>query len=117
MALTTSESGGMGGEGEEEGEEPQARRKRRSRWGDVEGETDRDLANLRAAEAAAEAERLARADREQQAYASERAVITNVCPPSDPSTLPEEQRRLISSEDAALAVLRDAIDFDPASLA
>ncbi|KAL5104668.1 Pre-mRNA-processing factor 39 [Taenia crassiceps] len=111
--LTASESGVAGGEGEDEGEEPQAKRKRRSRWGDVEGETDRDLANLRAAEAAAEAERLARADRDQRAYASERAAITNVCPPSDPSTLPEEQRRLISSEDAALAVLRDAIDFDP----
>ncbi|VDK35512.1 unnamed protein product [Taenia asiatica] len=113
VTLTASESGGVGGEGEDEGEEPQAKRKRRSRWGDVEGETDRDLANLRAAEAAAEAERLARADREQRAYASERAAITNVCPPSDPSTLPEEQRRLVSSEDAALAVLRDAIDFDP----
>ncbi|VDM18177.1 unnamed protein product [Hydatigera taeniaeformis] len=111
--LAAPESSGAGGEGEDEGVEPQAKRKRRSRWGDVEGETDRDLANLRAAEAAAEAERLARADREQRAYASERAAITNVCPPSDPSTLPEDQRRLISPEDAALAVLRDAIDFDP----
>ncbi|CDS36653.1 pre mRNA processing factor 39 [Echinococcus multilocularis] len=113
VAVAPSESGGVVGEGEDEVEEPQAKRKRRSRWGDVEGETDRDLANLRAAEAAAEAERLARADRDQRAYASERAAITNVCPPSDLSTLPEEQRRLISPEDAALAVLRDAIDFDP----
>ena len=95
--------------------EPRAKRLRRSRWGDVAGETDRDLANLRAAQEAAEAERQARADRDQRAYALERAAITEVKPPPDPAALPEEQRRLLTPEEAAVAVLRDAINFDPVS--
>ncbi|KAM7536397.1 hypothetical protein Aperf_G00000081031 [Anoplocephala perfoliata] len=110
---TASGDKSSGTESEEEEEEPAAKRRRRTRWGDTKGETDRDLAEFRAAEAAAEAERLARADREQRAYAEERAAITKVKPPSDPSSLPEDQRRLISAEEAAIAVLRDAIEFDP----
>lgn len=101
---------------ESEEEEPAAKRRRRTRWGDTKGEADRDLAEFRAAEAAAESERLARADREQRAYAEERAAITEVKPPSDPSSLPEDQRRLVSAEEAAIAVLRDAIEFDPVRL-
>ncbi|VUZ44025.1 unnamed protein product [Hymenolepis diminuta] len=99
---------------ESEREEPlAAKRRRRSRWGDVKGETDKDLEEFRAAEAAAEAERLARADREAKAYAQERAAITEVKPPADPSTLPADQQRLISPEEAAIAILRDGIEFDP----
>ncbi len=100
------------GEGEQQTEEePAPKRKRRSRWGDVEGETDRDLMTLRAAEE----ERLARADRDQKAYAEERALITRVVPPEDPSTLPEEERVLLSAEQAAIKVLKEAIEFDPVS--
>nr|CDS34925.1 pre mRNA processing factor 39 [Hymenolepis microstoma] len=90
-------------------EEPSAAKRRRSRWGDVKGETDKDLEEIRAAEA----ERLARADLEAKAYAQERAAITEVKPPSDISTLPADQMRLISPEEAAIAVLLDGIEFDP----
>lgn len=100
-------------EEEEPEEQPKAAKRRRSRWGDMQGETDKDLEEFRAAEAAAEAERLARADREAKAYAIERAAITEVKPPADPSALPAEQRRLVTPEEAAIAVLRDAIEFDP----
>lgn len=82
----------------------------------MKGETDKDLEEFRAAEAAAEAERLARADREAKAYAQERAAITEVKPPADPSILPADQQRLISPEEAAIAILRDGIEFDPVSV-
>uniref|UniRef100_A0A5K3FTJ4 Suf domain-containing protein n=1 Tax=Mesocestoides corti TaxID=53468 RepID=A0A5K3FTJ4_MESCO len=96
-------------EEDEEPGPPAPKRKRRSRWGDVEGETDTDLMKMRAAEE----ERLARADREQKAYAVERAAITNVAPPEDPSTLHATEHVLLSPEQAAITVLKEAIEFDP----
>uniref|UniRef100_A0A0X3P7L0 Pre-mRNA-processing factor 39 n=2 Tax=Schistocephalus solidus TaxID=70667 RepID=A0A0X3P7L0_SCHSO len=79
------------------------KRKRRSRWG-----SESDLLAAKAEEE----KRLAQADADAKEYALERERIICVRPPS-PDSLTEEDKQLMTAEEAAIAVLKEAIEYDP----
>ncbi|BHF80406.1 PRP39 pre-mRNA processing factor 39 [Sparganum proliferum] len=79
------------------------KRKRRSRWG-----SESDLLAAKAEEE----KRLAQADADAKEYALERERIICVQPPS-PESLTEEDKQLMTAEEAAIAILKEAIEYDP----